>query len=67
MIIGGNRMNMWKECEALQDGLVKMRRELHQIPEIGKMLPKTQQDVVKELEKLAHKEKQHNRIYGISR
>lgn len=45
-------MNMWKECEALQDGLVKMRRELHQIPEIGKMLPKTQQYVVKELEKL---------------
>lgn len=45
-------MNMWKECEALQDDLVRMRRELHQIPEIGKMLPKTQQYVVKELEKL---------------
>lgn len=46
------RMNLWKECEALQDGLVQMRRELHQIPEVGKMLPKTQQYVIKELEKL---------------
>ena len=45
-------MNLWKECEALQDGLVQMRRELHQIPEVGKMLPKTQQYVIKELEKL---------------
>lgn len=45
-------MNMWKECEALQDELVKMRRELHQIPEIGTMLPKTQQYVIKELDRL---------------
>ena len=26
-------MSMWKECEGLQEELVKMRRELHQIPE----------------------------------
>lgn len=45
-------MNMWKECEALQEELVRMRRELHRIPEIGKMLPKTQQYVIKELERL---------------
>ena len=28
-------MSMWKECEGLQEELVKIRRELHQIPEFG--------------------------------
>ena len=28
-------MNMWKECKGLQDEIVKTRRELHQIPELG--------------------------------
>ena len=33
-------MSMWKECEGLQEELVKIRRELHQIPEFGFDLPK---------------------------
>ena len=45
-------MNMWKECESLQEELVKMRRELHQIPELGFDLPKTQAYIIKILEKL---------------
>ena len=38
-------MSMWKECEGLQEELVKMRRELHQIPEFGLDLPETQKYV----------------------
>ena len=45
-------MRMWRECEQLQEELVKMRRELHQIPEYGLNLPETQKYVVNELEKL---------------
>ena len=26
---------MWEKCKELQEELVKMRRELHQIPELG--------------------------------
>ena len=40
----------WKECEALQDELVAMRRELHQIPELGKDLPKTRAYVTAKLD-----------------
>ena len=39
-------MRMWRECEQLQEELVKMRRELHQIPEYGLNLPETQKYVV---------------------
>lgn len=45
-------MSIWKECESLQEELVQMRRELHQIPEFGFDLPKTQAYVVKVLEEL---------------
>lgn len=38
-------MNMWEECKGLQDELVKTRRELHQIPELGGVLPKTKKYV----------------------
>ena len=31
---------MWEKCKELQEELVKMRRELHQIPELGGELPK---------------------------
>ena len=40
----------WTECKELQDTLVAMRRDLHQIPELGKDLPKTREYVVKKLE-----------------
>ena len=32
---------IWNDCKQMQDELVKMRRELHQIPEVGLYLPKT--------------------------
>lgn len=32
---------MWKECKDLQNDIVKMRRDLHQIPEVGLDLPET--------------------------
>ncbi|MCQ2558048.1 MAG: M20 family metallopeptidase [Oscillospiraceae bacterium] len=38
------------ECENLQSSLVNMRRELHQIPELGLDLPKTQAFVVSKLQ-----------------
>ena len=45
-------MSMWKECEGLQGELVKMRRELHQIPEFGLDLPETQKYVTDKLDEL---------------
>ena len=42
----------WKECKALQDELVAMRRELHQIPELGKDLPQTRAYVTAKLDAL---------------
>ena len=32
---------MWKDCQALQDEITALRRELHQIPEVGAQLPET--------------------------
>ena len=40
----------WKECKDLQDYLVTMRRELHQIPELKLDLPKTRAYVIEKLE-----------------
>lgn len=40
----------WDECKSLQDELVRMRRELHQIPELGKELPKTRDYVTAKLD-----------------
>lgn len=41
---------MWEQCKELQDELVAMRRELHQIPEIGGELPLTRAYVEKKLQ-----------------
>lgn len=43
---------MWRECEKLQDYIVGIRRELHQIPELGTDLPKTQERICAELDSL---------------
>ncbi len=40
---------MWKDCLKLQDELVRMRRELHRIPETGVLLPKTREYVEEKL------------------
>lgn len=31
---------MWKDCQALQDEITALRRELHQIPEVGHSYPR---------------------------
>lgn len=41
-----------KEAQAIQQGLVSLRRELHQNPELGLDLPWTQQQVLDQLEDL---------------
>ena len=43
---------MWNECKDLQEHIVKMRRDLHQIPELGLNLPKTSAYVTAELDRL---------------
>ena len=42
---------MWEKCKALQNDLVGLRREFHQIPELGDNLPETQARVCAELDK----------------
>lgn len=41
--------NMWEICKDLQDEICTMRRDLHQIPEIGGDLPETKAYVMKKL------------------
>ncbi|MEA4964553.1 MAG: M20 family metallopeptidase [Oscillospiraceae bacterium] len=41
---------MWEDCKELQSYLVTMRRELHQIPELGLHLPQTQAYVMAKLD-----------------
>ena len=43
---------MWEECKDLQEYIVGLRRDLHQIPEVGFDLPKTQAYVTAELDKI---------------
>lgn len=43
---------MWNECKDLQDYIVKLRRDLHQIPELGLILPETAQYVTNVLDEL---------------
>lgn len=40
---------MWEKCKELQSELVAMRRELHQIPEVGSYLPETKNYVMNKL------------------
>lgn len=43
---------MWKECKDLQEYIVGLRRDLHQIPELGLNLPETSDYVAAALDKL---------------
>lgn len=43
---------LWNKCEAIQNEIVSMRRELHKIPELGLHLPKTRDFVVKKLQEI---------------
>ena len=43
---------MWEECKDLQEYIVGLRRDLHQIPEVGFDLPETQAYVTAELDRI---------------
>ena len=43
---------MWNECKDLQEYIVGLRRNLHQIPELGLHLPETAAYVTAELDKI---------------
>ena len=43
---------MWEKCRNLQDELVTMRRELHQIPEVGGDLPETKAYIMAKLNEM---------------
>lgn len=43
---------IWEKCNDLKDYIIGLRREFHQIPEEGTILPKTQARVCEELDKL---------------
>lgn len=43
---------MWNDCKDLQEYIVGLRRDLHQIPELGLHLPETSDYVAAELDKL---------------
>ena len=60
-------MSMWKECEGLQEELVKMRRELHQIPEFGLDLPETQKYVTDKLDELGIINVQEQTVVSLQR
>jgi amidohydrolase len=49
---GGAVMGLRDDAKALNDDLVTLRRELHQIPEIGLQLPRTQERVLAALDGL---------------
>ena len=44
--------NYWEEAAAIKEDLVKLRRHIHQIPELGLELPKTSAFIQSELDKL---------------
>ncbi len=43
---------IWNDCKNMQDELVKIRRDLHKIPEAGLILPKTRAYVIAALEEM---------------
>lgn len=43
---------MWEKCKELQNELVAIRRDLHQIPEVGGDLPETKAYVMKKLKEM---------------
>lgn len=56
---------MEKKYEEIQSYIVKVRRDLHQIPEFGKNLPQTTEYITKELDKMGIKYKVNTLDTGI--
>lgn len=56
---------MWKECHEIQEYLVKIRRELHQIPELGTDLPQTKAVIKRELDAMGIPYKENTLDCGV--
>lgn len=56
---------MWEKCKEQQDYMVAVRRELHQIPEIGTDLPETQTVIVRELDHMGISYRKNRKDSGI--
>lgn len=56
---------MWQECKKIQSEIVKMRQELHQIPEVGGTLPKTQSYIINKLKKMGISFKKNKKDSGL--
>ena len=58
---------MWNECKDLQEYIVGLRRDLHQIPELGLHLPETAAYVTAELDKIGIPYVRSTKDSGINR
>lgn len=56
---------MWEKCKEQQDYIVAVRRELHQIPEIGTDLPETQAVIARELDHMGISYRKNRKDSGI--
>ena len=56
---------MWETCKEQQDYIVAVRRELHQIPEIGTDLPETQSVIARELDHMGISYRKNRKDSGI--
>lgn len=56
---------MFEKCKELQSYIVSVRRELHQVPEIGTNLPGTQAIIARELDQMGVSYKKNQRDSGI--
>lgn len=56
---------MFEKCKELQSYIVAVRRELHQVPEIGTNLPETQAIIARELDQMGVTYKKNRRDSGI--
>ncbi|WP_312611933.1 M20 family metallopeptidase [Oscillibacter sp.] len=56
---------MFEKCKELQSYIVSVRRELHQVPEIGTNLPETQAIIARELDQMGVSYKKNQRDSGI--
>lgn len=58
-------MNVWEKVKEVEDYIIKCRRDLHQIPEVGLNLPKTSAYVANELKKMGIEVKEKVAVSGV--
>jgi len=56
---------MWEKCKEQQEYIVAMRRELHEVPEIGTHLPETQAVIVRELDRMGISYRKNGKDSGV--